>query len=618
MNTKTDHKGRQPARASSSTSTARCSTRRPAHARTAAAVRRARAPGLHVLLASGAARARSVGVHRRRSASTARRSRSTARSRSSCTDGAIARSAGTPLRRDVAATCSRSRARTGSRSAGSRSTAGACRAGPGAVEEAGLDRRAADRRPRAARRRRRAAQADVHRARAGPRGGARCTPCATGSRAERQRAVLAPALPRGHRAPGSTRRARREAAAPRSDWRRRARRDRRRRRTTSACCARPASASRWATRDRRCSPSPTASRARTRSDGVGRRDRALLAARESASPPEGRRAWRRSAPARGAGGRRRSRTASSRTRRRTRSAGVSLFEAGVVADAEYGRQLRLGPDGGRRRAVNLLADAGFEVLQATSLMINFAGAARCSRRRSLRRSSPRSGRSSRPGREERRRSSTAGGHRRPRARRHGGHALRGSARGRRDRGAGVPGDADVVPAAGGVLPSRRARRRVARLQRRQGASRWHDRARRQRRDGRHGLAAHPWFTDRGYRVDPTSARPGDRRTRASTRTATAPASRRTSSPRRRTARSRRSRRPQRRATRQHDRRVQRRGGAAARHHHQQLDVGHPERPAERGAAGARRRRRGRRGRRASSSCSRPATGTGASPASTRT
>jgi subtilisin family serine protease len=52
--------------------------------------------------------------------------------------------------------------------------------------------------------------------------------------------------------------------------------------------------------------------------------------------------------------------------------GVSLFEAGVVADAATVGNFASDPDliG---RAVNLLADAGFEVLQATSLMINFAG-----------------------------------------------------------------------------------------------------------------------------------------------------------------------------------------------------------------------------------------------------
>lgn len=52
--------------------------------------------------------------------------------------------------------------------------------------------------------------------------------------------------------------------------------------------------------------------------------------------------------------------------------GVSLFEAGMVADAGTVGNFASDPDlvG---RAVNLLADAGFEVLQATSLMINFAG-----------------------------------------------------------------------------------------------------------------------------------------------------------------------------------------------------------------------------------------------------
>lgn len=52
--------------------------------------------------------------------------------------------------------------------------------------------------------------------------------------------------------------------------------------------------------------------------------------------------------------------------------GVSMFEAGVVADAATVGNFVSEPElvG---RAVNLLADAGFEVLQATSLMINFAG-----------------------------------------------------------------------------------------------------------------------------------------------------------------------------------------------------------------------------------------------------
>ena len=52
--------------------------------------------------------------------------------------------------------------------------------------------------------------------------------------------------------------------------------------------------------------------------------------------------------------------------------GVSMFEAGVIAEAATVANFVSDPDivG---RAVNLLADAGFEVLQATSLMINFAG-----------------------------------------------------------------------------------------------------------------------------------------------------------------------------------------------------------------------------------------------------
>jgi subtilisin family serine protease len=52
--------------------------------------------------------------------------------------------------------------------------------------------------------------------------------------------------------------------------------------------------------------------------------------------------------------------------------GVSMFESGVVADAATVGNFASEPDlvG---RAVNLLADAGFQVLQANSLMINFAG-----------------------------------------------------------------------------------------------------------------------------------------------------------------------------------------------------------------------------------------------------
>jgi subtilisin family serine protease len=53
--------------------------------------------------------------------------------------------------------------------------------------------------------------------------------------------------------------------------------------------------------------------------------------------------------------------------------GVSMFEPGVSAEAETVAGFFSDADV-VERAVNLLADAGFEVLQATSLMINFAGA----------------------------------------------------------------------------------------------------------------------------------------------------------------------------------------------------------------------------------------------------
>jgi len=52
--------------------------------------------------------------------------------------------------------------------------------------------------------------------------------------------------------------------------------------------------------------------------------------------------------------------------------GVSLFEPGVSPDAATVGDFEAEPDV-VRRAVHLLADAGFDVLQATSLMINFAG-----------------------------------------------------------------------------------------------------------------------------------------------------------------------------------------------------------------------------------------------------
>jgi subtilisin family serine protease len=52
--------------------------------------------------------------------------------------------------------------------------------------------------------------------------------------------------------------------------------------------------------------------------------------------------------------------------------GVSLFEPGVTADAATVTGFVSEPDL-VERAVNLLADAGFDVLQATALMINFAG-----------------------------------------------------------------------------------------------------------------------------------------------------------------------------------------------------------------------------------------------------
>jgi subtilisin family serine protease len=52
--------------------------------------------------------------------------------------------------------------------------------------------------------------------------------------------------------------------------------------------------------------------------------------------------------------------------------GVSLFEPGVSPDAARVGEFRSEPDV-VARAVHLLTDAGFEVLQSTSMMINFAG-----------------------------------------------------------------------------------------------------------------------------------------------------------------------------------------------------------------------------------------------------
>src|SRR4051795_4220585 len=52
--------------------------------------------------------------------------------------------------------------------------------------------------------------------------------------------------------------------------------------------------------------------------------------------------------------------------------GISMFEPGVLADATTVGNFVSDP-GLVERAVHLLADAGFEVLQATALTINFAG-----------------------------------------------------------------------------------------------------------------------------------------------------------------------------------------------------------------------------------------------------
>src|SRR5918998_1752116 len=142
------------------------------------------------------------------------------------------------------------------------------------------------------------------------------------------------------------------------------------RRTTSGCCARPASPSRWATRRRRCSTRPRTGRPRTTATGW----------RAPSMPSSPRARFRPHPPDR------KDRMTQARRRRRApqfpqrifalaspRSpGGVSLFDPGILPGADtvagYASDEEL-----VARAVDLLAGAGFDVLQATPLMINFAG-----------------------------------------------------------------------------------------------------------------------------------------------------------------------------------------------------------------------------------------------------
>ena len=220
--------------------------------------------------------------------------------------------------------------------------------------------------------------------------------------------------------------------------------------------------------------------------------------------------------------------------------GRSLFDPGVVAEASTVAAFA-SDDDVVARAVDLLAGAGFEVLQSTSLMINIAGPRELF--------------------EEAFATSLVAEERT--VIKGGGEAaeatffdtpetdVRGlvSTDGTRFEAVleGVAIEeptfptATAMPPLGPLLPPRRPCRRGDGLQRAGGAPRRDDGHRHQRGDGRHGLGA-PAVVHRSTATGSTRSCSGPARpTPAATRTATARASRRTCSRPRRTARSSRSR-----------------------------------------------------------------------------
>ena len=166
--------------------------------------------------------------------------------------------------------------------------------------------------------------------------------------------------------------------------------------------------------------------------------------------------------------------------------GVSLFTPGVLADSSTVANF-VSEEDVLERAIQELNDAGFEILQATPIMINIAGD-----RRTFERAVRNDARCHGATRGEGRR---RGGHRN--LLRHYRHAgirshrssqltARRSARGGSDRAAVLLADSQRLPAARQVLASGRARGRVARLQCRQGTPHRYHRNWRPRGDGRYG------------------------------------------------------------------------------------------------------------------------------------
>ena len=210
--------------------------------------------------------------------------------------------------------------------------------------------------------------------------------------------------------------------------------------------------------------------------------------------------------------------------------GVSMLEAGALASPEtVGNFVSQADD--IQRAAYRLQDSGFDVLQITDMSINIAGA-RSTYEQAFGTTLVSE---DRPTIKERGRVEEATFFDSPDTPlsgidQHGRHPLRGRAGGRRARGAPLLHGLQRVRTAQVVLASRRASRRLARVQRRPRAPQRHHRPGRARGDGRLRLVPAPVLRAARLPRDRGDARAGHGRFLASTRSVMGPASRRTCSP----------------------------------------------------------------------------------------